>query len=158
MKHRASVVCARNGRILLVRKRRGRWALPGGRRKIDESLSSTATRELLEETRIAALAVHYLFEFWGAATRHYVFVADFSTDAVAEPSSEIWQCQWVGFDEVQRLAASISTKGIVGIMSRTCESDRESRSQAACRPPTRQLHKACSAFPPDAEAFTRESL
>ncbi|CAD6562455.1 NUDIX hydrolase [Paraburkholderia sabiae] len=118
MKHRATVICIRDERILLVAKRRGRWALPGGSRKCRESLSAAAIRELQEETQLSALRVDYLFQFWGARTRHFIFVAHLPPGAQPKPGNEIARCRWVGFQGVTRLPASISTKGISLYISR----------------------------------------
>lgn len=47
-------VCVRDGRLLLVQRRRapgaGSWAVPGGRVEAGESLAGAVTRELEEET------------------------------------------------------------------------------------------------------------
>ncbi|MEP9327277.1 NUDIX domain-containing protein [Paraburkholderia phymatum] len=112
MKHRATVICIRDDKVLLVAKRRGRWALPGGSRKCGESLSAAAMRELQEETRLCALRIDYLFQFWGARTRHFIFVAHVAANEHPKPDNEIARCQWVRPQGVRRLPASISTKGI----------------------------------------------
>ncbi|WP_409077084.1 NUDIX domain-containing protein [Paraburkholderia sp. FT54] len=75
-KQPATVACMRKGRLLLVAKERGRWAMPGGRPEADEPLSRTAFRELREETGLPAVSERYAFQFRGASTRHFVFVAD----------------------------------------------------------------------------------
>ncbi|WP_371884667.1 NUDIX hydrolase [Caballeronia sp. S22] len=102
----------RRDRILLVAKRNGRWALPGGRRKPGEALSQAAVRELSEETRLTAHRVDYLFQFWGFNTQHFVFSAHVSPDLEAKPANETACCKWVKLCDVKRLPASVSTKGI----------------------------------------------
>ncbi|SAL88985.1 NUDIX hydrolase [Caballeronia arvi] len=44
MKRRATVICERNGRVLVVARALGRWAFPGGKRKLGEDLGETAQR------------------------------------------------------------------------------------------------------------------
>lgn len=39
-----------DGRLLIVRNKRGNWGLPGGRARRDESLKHAVQREVLEET------------------------------------------------------------------------------------------------------------
>ncbi|HGL6713915.1 MULTISPECIES: NUDIX domain-containing protein [Burkholderiaceae] len=63
MKRRATVICERNGNVLLVARERGRWAFPGGRQKAGEDIASTAIRELDEETGLQVSNNHYLFRF-----------------------------------------------------------------------------------------------
>lgn len=118
MKQRATVVCMRKGRLLLVAKERGRWAMPGGRPETDEPLSRTAFRELREETGLPAVSVRYAFQFRGASTRHFVFVADLPDGAEPSPGNEIARCRWARLKDVRRMPASIPTKGIADLLLR----------------------------------------
>jgi 8-oxo-dGTP diphosphatase len=108
----------RKGRLLLVARERGRWAMPGGRPKADEPLAGTALRELTEETGLLAASLRYAFEFRGASTRHFVFVADLPDGAEPSPSHEIARCCWARLKDVKRMPASIPTKGIADLLLR----------------------------------------
>lgn len=116
MKQRATVVCMRKGRLLLVARERGRWAIPGGRPKSDEALPCAAFRELQEETGLPAVSVRYAFQFFGASTRHFVFVADLPDGAHPSPSSEITRFCWARLKDIKRMPASIPTKGIADLL------------------------------------------
>jgi 8-oxo-dGTP diphosphatase len=131
MKRRATIICERQGQVLLVARTSGRWAFPGGRQKRGEALARTAARELAEETQLQAASIRYAFQFKGLGTRHFVFVA--SVDAMHEPvpSHEIARCRWVPLDELLRLDASVPTKGIAGIFLKQ-----------ARRNPELELHEA----------------
>jgi len=118
MKHRATVLCIREDRILPVARERGRWAFPGGRCKPREALSQAAVRELFEETQLAVACTDDLFQFWGAHTRHFVFVARLSPAAEARPVNEIARCRWVKLRGVKNLPASIVTKAIADYLLR----------------------------------------
>ncbi|WP_408292885.1 NUDIX domain-containing protein [Paraburkholderia sp. RL17-373-BIF-A] len=89
MKQRATVACSRKGRLLLVAKERGRWAMPGGRPETDEPLSRTAFRELREETGLPAVSVRYAFQFRGARTQHFVVVADLPDGPSRRPATKL---------------------------------------------------------------------
>ena len=118
MKQRATVLCLRANRILLVARASGRWALPGGRCKRGESVSDAALRELIEETQLRGVALNYIFEFWGMRTRHYVFVARIPDDIQPVPSNEINRCRWVRARDVESAWVSVSTRGIVELLLR----------------------------------------
>jgi len=113
MKRRATVLCIKNGRVLLVAKRRDHWSFPGGSKKPGESLADAAIRELHEETQLVANRVDYLFQFWGMRTRHYVFAAQLCARTCPKPDNEIALCRWIALRNVFELPVSISTKGIV---------------------------------------------
>ncbi|MDR5822482.1 NUDIX domain-containing protein [Caballeronia sp. LZ043] len=115
MKRRATVICERDGLVLLVAREGGRWAFPGGRQKREEDLLDTARRELKEETGLDISSVRYAFQFLGLRTRHFVFIARVAVHDDAIASNEIARCQWMRLDELVHLEASIPTKGIAAI-------------------------------------------
>src|SRR5258708_40173000 len=89
MKDRATVLCVRDNRILLVARERSRWALPGGRIRRGEAPHEAALRELEEEPMPVADELMYLFQFSGFTTLHTVFFADVAQHTTAQPSDEI---------------------------------------------------------------------
>ena len=126
MKDRATVVCVRENRILLVARERSRWALPGGRIHRDETPQEAARRELVEETTLVADELTYLFQFTGFNTLHHVFFAEVAHHASVQPSNEISKCRWFVPVKIATLSASIPTRGIVELFFRyicTLESD-----------------------------------
>ena len=116
MRNRATVVCRRGKRILLVARRESKWALPGGILKRGEDLSNAALRELKEETRLSGKSAKYLFNFRGAQKHHHVFFCDVSKRAKARASNEISRCRWVHVDDIPRLTTSSPTKVIMKIL------------------------------------------
>ncbi|MFM0034917.1 NUDIX hydrolase [Paraburkholderia strydomiana] len=115
MKNRATVLCVRHDRILLVARARSRWALPGGRIRRDEAPHDAASRELDEETTLAADGLVYLFQFKGFNTQHYVFFAEVDSSSPAQASNEIVRCKWFTPSKIATLSASVPTRGIVGL-------------------------------------------
>lgn len=118
MKDRATVLCFRGDRILLVARQRSRWALPGGRIRRDEAPHEAALRELEEETTLVADELMYLFQFNGFNTRHHVFFADVEPHLNAQPSNEIARCRWFTLIKIATLSASVPTRGIVELVFR----------------------------------------
>jgi len=132
VKQRATVVCQLGRRILLVGREGTRWSLPGGKPEAGEDLRETALRELMEETRLHAMDMRYLFGFTGIHTCHHVFVATLAVGDEPMPSNEITRCTWAKVTEVGRLPVSTSTKGIVEVL--TMASNGASRLPTGCRP------------------------
>jgi 8-oxo-dGTP diphosphatase len=118
MKDRATILCIRQGKILLVARARSRWSLPGGTIKRAESPQQAARRELEEETTLAATDLAYLFQFGGLSKRHHVFVSHPGSDALPEPRNEILQCRWFSAAKIATLSTSVPTRGIVELFLR----------------------------------------
>jgi 8-oxo-dGTP diphosphatase len=117
LKKRATVICRRGKRILLVARSESKWALPGGILKRREHLPEAALRELKEETRLSGKSAKFLFDFRGKQKHHHVFTCDIPDHAKARPSNEIAKCRWVHLDDIPRLLTSAPTNDIVKLMS-----------------------------------------
>ncbi|WNC91578.1 NUDIX domain-containing protein [Paraburkholderia sp. FT54] len=117
VKQRATVVCQVGRRILLVSREGSRWSLPGGKPAAGEDLRETAMRELMEETRLRAMDMRYIFGFTGTHTCHHVFAATIADGEHPVPSNEITRCTWVKIAAVANLPVSVSTKGIVEVLT-----------------------------------------
>ncbi|MBY4865165.1 NUDIX domain-containing protein [Burkholderia sp. Bp9017] len=118
VKERATVVCYRDERVLLVARASSRWALPGGTIKRGETPLEAAHRELQEETGITGQDLVYSMQFTGLAKIHHVFFAEASPDQIPQASNEIEKCRWFPIDRVDELRASIPTKRIVELVYR----------------------------------------
>ena len=116
MKKRATVICCRGKRILLVARSQSKWSLPGGILKRGEHLLDAALRELKEETRLSGKSAKYLFNVRGKQKHHHVFACEISSRAKARPSNEISRCRWVHVDDISRLTTSTPTLDIVNMM------------------------------------------
>ena len=117
MKKRATVICRRGKRILLVARRQSKWVLPGGILKRGEHRTDAALRELKEETQLSGKSAKHLFDFRGKQKHHHVFSCEIPNRAKARPSNEISRCRWVHLDDLPDLMTSGPTTGIVKLMS-----------------------------------------
>ena len=113
MKERATILCIRDNRILLLARQRSRWALPGGKLRRDEAPHEAALRELEEETMLVASELLYLFQFSGFNRRHIVFFADVAQYSTLQASNEIARCGWFAPVNIATLSASVPTREIV---------------------------------------------
>ncbi|KMY86027.1 MutT/nudix family protein [Candidatus Paraburkholderia calva] len=115
MKKRATVICRRGKRILLV-ARESKWALPGGILKCGEDRLDAALRELKKETRLLGKSAKHLFDFCGKQKHHHVFSCEIPSSAKARPSNEISKCRWVHLDDISHLMTSGPITDIVKLM------------------------------------------
>jgi len=113
MKIRATVICERDREILLVRKLKSKWSLPGGKVEAGEAIAGAAARELQEETGLNVDQLLYIFEFDAGNTRHHVFEASVPDTETAAPQNEIIECIWHSLSTIQDLNTSEATKSIV---------------------------------------------
>lgn len=118
MKHRATVVCWRDGDILLVTRTGSRWALPGGTVKRGETPVEAARRELAEETGLISGEPSYLFQFRGLTKAHHVFAVQVASEENAQPRNEIEECRWFPPAKTTALSASVPTREIVQLVAR----------------------------------------
>lgn len=118
MKVRATVICERDQHILLVRKPRSRWTLPGGKIECGETHAGAAARELQEETGLAVDDVLYMMQLEAGNTRHHVFEASVLNLDEARPLNEIFDCQWYPLNAVQNLDTSEATLKILKAFQR----------------------------------------
>jgi len=115
MKARATIICSRDGKVLLVARTRSRWSLPGGTIKPSESPLDAARRELEEETSLVGAEFTYLFQFGGLNKRHLVFSIGLPQGASPEPCNEISKCRWFSPIKRSMLVTSIPTREIVDL-------------------------------------------
>ena len=118
MKDRATVLCRRDDKILLVTRRWSRWALPGGTIRRAEAPLDAARRELAEETAVVVDGLTYLFQFRGLGKRHHIFLVDLPARFAPAPHNEIAGCAWFRPDEVPMLMTSVPMREIVRLAFR----------------------------------------
>ncbi|AWA40070.1 NUDIX hydrolase [Pseudomonas sp. 22105] len=118
MKVRATVICEQDRHILLVRKPRCRWTLPGGTVEPGETREQAAARELQEETGLSTDQLLYLMELQNGTTRHHVYEASVLNIDQVRPLNEIVDCIWHPLDAVQNLNVSDATLSIVRAFQR----------------------------------------
>jgi len=118
MKVRATVICEQDRHVLLVRKPRCRWTLPGGKVELGETIADAAMRELYEETGLGVDGLLYLMELETSSTRHHVYEASVLNSDEARPLNEIFDCMWYPLDAVQNLNTSDATLRIIKAFQR----------------------------------------
>jgi len=118
MKVRATIICEQDRHVLLVRKPRCRWTLPGGKVEPGETKLEAATRELAEETGLGVDGMMYLMELDSGSTRHHVFEASVVNLDEVRPLNEITDYLWHPLDAVHNLNTSDATLRIVKAFQR----------------------------------------
>jgi 8-oxo-dGTP diphosphatase len=118
MKERATIICEQDRHILLVRKPRSRWTLPGGKVERGETKVDAAARELQEETGLNAAALLYLMELQTGSTHHHVYEASVLNIDEVRPQNEIFDCIWHPLDAVHNLNINAAALRIVQAFQR----------------------------------------
>lgn len=118
MKVRATVICEQDRHVLLVRKPRCRWSLPGGKVEPGETKADAAVRELAEETGLGVDGMLYLMELESGSTRHHVFEASVVNLDDVQPLNEITDYLWHPLDAIDNLKISDATLRIVKAFQR----------------------------------------
>lgn len=114
-KARATIICLRSGKVLLVRKKSGKWNFPGGTIEAGEQPVEAAARELQEETRLRSIGLLELCTLEVDGLLHYIFTAHLADDSDAKADNEIFACKWVRRDQ---LTGTVLTPGATALMRR----------------------------------------
>lgn len=93
-KPRATVICQKQDKVLLVRKADAKWTLPGGKIEAHERPAEAALRELCEETGLDSTALEFLALHEFDSRPHHVFRATVPEYLAAQPQNEIADCRW----------------------------------------------------------------
>ncbi len=107
----AAVILDAQGRVLLVKHAYGRlnWELPGGHAETGESIVDTARREVLEETKLAVVALSTTGVYYDAEVDllHFVFRCR-PADTAARPCPDAEEISECGFWDPADLPRPIS--------------------------------------------------
>ena len=96
---RATVLCIKDGKFLVVQERgRRHFSLPGGGVKKGEQSIAAAIRELKEETGLDVASIEYLTSFQGKRAVHCVYIATPLEGTIKRQHSEISRISWVKLD------------------------------------------------------------
>lgn len=112
-KARATIICLRNGKVLLVRKKGAKWNLPGGVIEPGETPEEAAIRELREEASLRWQGLHGLCTLPVGNVLHHLFTANLGEQERAIPSNEIVACKWVRRSALVRLELSSATAALL---------------------------------------------
>ena len=96
----STVICLRDGQVLMVRKEAPEWSLPGGKIDPGETHLDAARRELCEETTLPLIDAQFLGHHIFNTEEHYLYQMPVTASMSPRPSDEIVECRWFGMDEV----------------------------------------------------------
>ncbi|QHB28855.1 NUDIX hydrolase [Pseudomonas monteilii] len=113
LKARATIICLRSGRVLLVRKKGGKWNFPGGAIESGETPIAAAARELREETSINGHGLLYLCTITVESTIHHIFTTHFHDGDKAVARNEIAACKWVPRDKLNPSLLKATAAGLI---------------------------------------------
>lgn len=112
LKARATIICLHSGKVLLVRKKRGKWSFPGGAIEAGETPFAAAERELREETSINGHGLLYLSTITVESTIHHIFITHFHGGKVVA-CNEIAACKWLPRDKLTPSILKATAAGLI---------------------------------------------
>lgn len=119
MRRAIGAVIFKNGKILLVRKKRA-WILPGGKPEENESDLDCLKREISEEVIGLVPTSFRIFGAFCGITPHKgdpleatVYLTDTNINQSIHPGAEIEELAWVSASEIERYNLSDITAKIV---------------------------------------------
>lgn len=99
-----SIAVVDGERLLLVQESKpscaGKWNLPGGHIELGESPIEAASRELAEETSVAAVPESLVGTYTGPSAIRFVFLARYRAQPVS-PGSDILDARFVALHEIE---------------------------------------------------------
>lgn len=118
---RATVLCWHDGRLLLVRRKGGKWNFPGGALVSGEGPGQAAARELVEETGLRSHGLLPLCTLQAGDILHHVFSTQLLNGDRAAPDNEIAACKWVtreqlGHLPLKRTAAALLARELPALL------------------------------------------
>lgn len=113
LKARATIICLRSGKVLLVRKKGGKWNFPGGVIETGETPIAAAARELREETSIEGHGLLSLCTLKVGTTVHHIFTTHFHDDEKPVASNEIVACRWVPRNKLSPSMLKATAAGLI---------------------------------------------
>lgn len=119
---RAYALITNKGKVLLVKNRRGRWTLPGGRAHADEKLRQTAKREVMEETGVSIklreqVSGNHVRHHRRPCTKCVVFEASIKK-GTPKPKREIVEIAWVKPDKAPKKLRAYRRKEIRRLLAK----------------------------------------
>ena len=112
---RATILCLHSRKVLLVRKKGGKWNFPGGLIESGETAAQAAARELQEETSLDSQALLALCSIDTGSTVHHVFTTQFDNHAKPTPANEIAACKWVGLQALKRTPLTAAAMALLSV-------------------------------------------
>lgn len=114
-KLRATILCLHSRKVLLVKKKGGKWNFPGGVIESGETAAQAAARELQEETSLDSQALLALCSVTTGSTVHHVFTTHFDDHAKPMPANEIAACRWVGLQALKRTPLTAAAMALLSM-------------------------------------------
>ena len=117
-----ALITNKKGKVLLVRNRRGRWTLPGGRARRGERLRDAVTREVREETGLRVstrkrVSGEHVRKHRRPCARCVVFRATVDKGK-PKPKREIVELAWVNPQKVPKRLRAFRSKEIEQLLAR----------------------------------------
>jgi len=97
---KATIICTQNDKVLLVRRKGGKWRFPSGALAAGEAPIVAAARELWSELSLHCSGLHVAGTVQVGKILHHLFSTDIPDGCRVAPGKRIEACRWVEWGQL----------------------------------------------------------
>jgi len=97
---KATIICTQNDKVLLVRRKGGKWKFPSGALAAGEAPIVAAARELWSELSLHCSSLHIAGTVQVGKILHHLFSTDIPDGCRVVPGKRIEACRWVAWGQL----------------------------------------------------------
>ncbi|MFJ4454182.1 NUDIX domain-containing protein [Pseudomonas sp. NPDC089392] len=99
-KAKVTIICSRNGQVLLVRRKGAKWKFPSGLLATGEAPIVAAAREVWKALALRCSGLNGVGTIEVGNVLHHIFTTDFADGCSVSLGTGIVACKWIGWEDL----------------------------------------------------------